>query len=651
MLNTKHKNDWSDWFQSNIQTEVAKLEEAKARQEELRILQENYQAAVNAGDIESARELLKPARRGRSHGKTPHLPSTTSTSALLSGSGVTLLVLAALVLGAMTLDPLSLALVLLVVTAVAVNAVKRAQRHSLTVTAEALSWLAGFTSAIAVSIYSFLYTESPHVVFAAGAAATALTAGITIRLATPGVKAPWRMLPFASVASLALATWELPLVMRGLILAVATLTIATLARGTPTPRAWNAAGAIAATAAAFMTVFAINSSLVVLVIALIACTLMMRWGEELTATAWRGPLTAGAFIQVVGAVTLLLVAARQIQLLMPMYSIGVAVIALFTALAVIASRVPSRSAVVFGMLPIAALVGAMASSATVFAFLLLTAGLLVTSLVWMGQWPVPSAAIAGAAATALVGLAAFDLGASVSAAAVSSAVAGALIVNAVPFMKRLTRLAALAVILASGVTAVFAVMELTQSRMATSAGVAVIAVGAAALARVPLIRLHAVLVSAIAASVSYWLFLTPGFTLEVGTLPVAALWLALGIVGLQRTPLPSTVLLGPGLLLALGPSTLLVVTMETGLVRPLVLIAVGGIVALIGARRRLVAPLFVGIGTAVVVAFSQLGPWAAALPRWLTMGIVGLVLLSAGARFESLRNQARGARSRLYELR
>ena len=58
---------------------------------------------------------------------------------------------------------------------------------------------------------------------------------------------------------------------------------------------------------------------------------------------------------------------------------------------------------------------------------------------------------------------------------------------------------------------------------------------------------------------------------------------------------------------------------------------------LVGARGRLQAPLVVGAGVLVVVALDLLGPYAAALPRWLSLGGAGTLLLVVGATYEQRR--------------
>lgn len=87
---------------------------------------------------------------------------------------------------------------------------------------------------------------------------------------------------------------------------------------------------------------------------------------------------------------------------------------------------------------------------------------------------------------------------------------------------------------------------------------------------------------------------------------------------------------GPGLVLALGPSLVLAVD-EGGAVRPTVLAAAAVVSAGLGGTMRLQAPLVVGAVTLVVLAVATLAPAAAAIPRWLSIGIAGGLLVFFGA--------------------
>lgn len=83
-----------------------------------------------------------------------------------------------------------------------------------------------------------------------------------------------------------------------------------------------------------------------------------------------------------------------------------------------------------------------------------------------------------------------------------------------------------------------------------------------------------------------------------------------------------------------------------GLLRPLALSVASLIVLLAGARARLQAPLILGGATLLALAVDTLWPVAAQLPRWVTIGAVGLLLLWLGATAEHRLTQLRDAERR-----
>lgn len=107
--------------------------------------------------------------------------------------------------------------------------------------------------------------------------------------------------------------------------------------------------------------------------------------------------------------------------------------------------------------------------------------------------------------------------------------------------------------------------------------------------------------------------------------------------------------MAPGLLLALGPSLAVALT-EGGTARPAILAIASVIVVAIGARTHQQAPLVIGAGVLLVLAVDTLGPVAAALPRWLTIGAAGALLLWMGATADRRLEQVRRARARFDEL-
>ncbi len=124
---------------------------------------------------------------------------------------------------------------------------------------------------------------------------------------------------------------------------------------------------------------------------------------------------------------------------------------------------------------------------------------------------------------------------------------------------------------------------------------------------------------------------------EPYVLPLAVAALVLGALRRRSAPATSSwAAYGPGLLLALVPS--LVAGLEDDELRRLLLVGLAALlVLLVGARGRLQAPLTVGAGVLVVVALDLVGPYAVALPRWLSLGGAGTLLLVVGATYEQRR--------------
>jgi hypothetical protein len=125
---------------------------------------------------------------------------------------------------------------------------------------------------------------------------------------------------------------------------------------------------------------------------------------------------------------------------------------------------------------------------------------------------------------------------------------------------------------------------------------------------------------------------------EAYTVPPALALLAVGMLKRRRDPAyPSWHAYGPGLSLALVPSLLRAVT-DAGDLRPLLLGLAALAVLGAGVARRLQAPLLVGGGVLAVDAVVQLAPYLVrayeVVPRWGTIGLVGLLLLVGGATYE-----------------
>ena len=125
---------------------------------------------------------------------------------------------------------------------------------------------------------------------------------------------------------------------------------------------------------------------------------------------------------------------------------------------------------------------------------------------------------------------------------------------------------------------------------------------------------------------------------EAYTVPAGVALLVVGALRRRRDPAyGSWAAYGSGLSLILVPSLLRAVT-DSGDLRPLLLAVVAAAVLAAGVARRLQAPLVLGAAVLAIDALVQLAPYLAAaydaVPRWVTIGVLGLALLGAGATYE-----------------
>jgi hypothetical protein len=138
---------------------------------------------------------------------------------------------------------------------------------------------------------------------------------------------------------------------------------------------------------------------------------------------------------------------------------------------------------------------------------------------------------------------------------------------------------------------------------------------------------------------------------EAYTLPAAVLLLGAGWwrLGADRQ-VGSTRALSSGLTLSLLPSLLLALDEPVSLRGALV--AAGGLAALVaGVVRHWAAPFVAGALTTTAVAVRHLGPVVDALPRWISLGTVGLVLLLVGVTWEQRRRDVEVTSRYLAALR
>ncbi|MFK0254724.1 SCO7613 C-terminal domain-containing membrane protein [Streptomyces sp. NPDC090445] len=163
--------------------------------------------------------------------------------------------------------------------------------------------------------------------------------------------------------------------------------------------------------------------------------------------------------------------------------------------------------------------------------------------------------------------------------------------------------------------------------------------------------------AAVLGVVAAWLRLwVSGVTVtEAYTLPVTAAALAVGLLRRRRDPEASSwTAYGPGLGATLLPG-LAEAWQDPYWLRPLLLGAAALAVTLVGAHRRLQAPLLLGGGVLAAVALHELAPYVVQvvglLPRWLPPALAGLLLLAVGATYEKRLRDARRLRAALGRFR
>jgi hypothetical protein len=137
--------------------------------------------------------------------------------------------------------------------------------------------------------------------------------------------------------------------------------------------------------------------------------------------------------------------------------------------------------------------------------------------------------------------------------------------------------------------------------------------------------------------------------------PLAAVLLLAGAVRLARVPgMRSWPALAPGLVILLGPS-LWVAWQSGGTVRIVWLVVAGAVVVVVGAVRRLQAPLVLGAIALALHAVVQLGPWivqlAGTVPRWVVLSLAGALLLGLGTTYERRLKQVRDVRLMVTGMR
>ncbi|MCU0300248.1 MAG: hypothetical protein MUF35_01430 [Candidatus Nanopelagicales bacterium] len=149
---------------------------------------------------------------------------------------------------------------------------------------------------------------------------------------------------------------------------------------------------------------------------------------------------------------------------------------------------------------------------------------------------------------------------------------------------------------------------------------------------------------------------------EAYTLPFAALLLLAGLLWRRQRPGPSLHWLGPAVAAALIPSAVATLAAPWAwgdpgadtagaLVRLGAVLVAGVLAAVAGARWRLGGLLIPAAVALTIAALGQLVSGLANLPRWVGLGLAGILLIATGARVEALRREGHRAAAWVGGLR
>lgn len=252
------------------------------------------------------------------------------------------------------------------------------------------------------------------------------------------------------------------------------------------------------------------------------------------------------------------------------------------------------------------------------------------------------AALAGLLAVAFAGVATRAAGAGLPAAGLAAAVAaGAVVLFGLYLLRNQPRVD----VALEGVGALAAGGGLVAAAGSTPwlAGTLTALVPVAAFAAVRTDRrvLYGSAAGALAlAAVWAWLTAARIDVVEAYTAPAALVALTAGILLWRNRsaagPGRSWLTLGPALVLAIGPTLVLGMT-DDDVVRLIAAAVLSLAVVIAGAVWRLQAPLVLGGAALLMLAVDQWGEEIVRMPRWITLGVVGVLLMWIGATFEARR--------------
>lgn len=140
------------------------------------------------------------------------------------------------------------------------------------------------------------------------------------------------------------------------------------------------------------------------------------------------------------------------------------------------------------------------------------------------------------------------------------------------------------------------------------------------------------------------------FVLELYSVPVGLLVLAFGVQAARsQRRLSSWLAFGLGLLILTLGSLVLALWQPLSWRAP-ALGAVALLALLTGSRLRLQAPLVIGAAELALLVVREVSPYALALPRWVVIGTLGVLLLSLGVTWESRLADLRSTRRLLADM-
>lgn len=261
-------------------------------------------------------------------------------------------------------------------------------------------------------------------------------------------------------------------------------------------------------------------------------------------------------------------------------------------------------------------------------------------------------ALAAALGAACVGVVTRAAGAALPAAGFAVAIAAALVTLLGVFAMGDRRKAGIALECAGAATALAGISIALGSTVWLAGSLTVLSAAATLAAVRPDRRRVYGAAAGLLALFAVWAWLSNAEVdvVEAYTVPAAALMLAAGLRSWRSAPGRSWLNLGPAVLLAIGP-TLGMGIVDGDTVRVVVAAVLCLAAVLIGAVLRLQAPLLLGAAGLVVLGIDQWGGYLVALPRWITLGTVGVVLMWVGATFEHRRRDLRRASDAIGRFR